>query len=145
MRLLATGWNRNMGANPIGNPDVESAIPYGPSKDVTAIKKRRDEIQISWCSKYITLTGTYRMALYLSKDDIIILFKEFFGEHLSVADLESNGLHLSNEGLKEKLCGMTIGEFSELVSIGAASNQHQDSPSRAEPETSEATARDQAR
>ena len=136
MRLSVTGWNRNMGANLVGSPDVASAIPHGPSKDVTAIKKKEDEVLILWYSKYITLTGSYRVKLSLSKDDIVIIFKEFFGEYLNVPDLENNGFHFTNEGLKEKLLGMTVGELSELLSGGTGPSRHHDFSAGTQLETS---------
>jgi hypothetical protein len=134
MKLSMTGWNRNMGSNRIGNPDLRSATPNRPTIDVMRLKKRDSELQMSWFAEHLTLTGNYQVDLSLTEYDVLGLFKAYFGTHLSLADLESNGIHLTNEGLREKIRSMPAGELFDIMgSNNQPGHDEEDSPTAPPP------------
>ena len=138
MRLAAIGWSRKVTWNDLGKPNLKSAKTGKPG---SVIKKREDTfasktddesmLNIQWYAG-LSLTGSYRVNLAVSKSDIGFMIRNLVGETLSLADLDEMGLRLSDEGLGEKIAGMQFGEVLEAVN-GRPTPDPDPDPEEAEP------------
>jgi len=139
VKLIARGWNRNMGDNVIANVDLTQAqTSRDPSRNIhfdkePVIFSAVGEVSIDW-GKSVTLGGKYRWELELSTEEIVRLFKNKLGSELDVDLLENHGFTVSDT-LKKKMIGnikiadLTLGELANL----AAPAEPASTPAAAEP------------
>jgi hypothetical protein len=79
MKIIATGWSRNMGGNHIGDLDLEEAeirsIDEGewPPPGGVIIRYSDDQVIVTWHQQGLRLTGDYRVGVEVSKAEIEML------------------------------------------------------------------------
>lgn len=114
-----------MGRKQLGEAEIGPGIMQEESSNLTANWNHTNlyetwyGVDITW-GRELHLTGSYRIDLTISDDEILYLFKLKFGDELTPEKLSSLGITLtevkpSQESLNEALSNMTVGEFLELV------------------------------
>ncbi len=146
MKITARGWGRDMGENVIGNPFLLSTEyrERGSLRwDETIIYRGGLGITVSW-SQDLRLSGSYRMDVHFSPDDIMRLFKCYFGSELQKRPVERYGLTFSDEVVesmlsKVKLTDMTLGDLMKAMNADKAAGEPTASEEAAPPETPNVT------
>lgn len=115
MKVTATGFRRNMGANVLNDVPISSVKKYSADELEIYMNETRCGVSDSGLSivwgKSVTLNGDYSMEIFLSKSDVVSLFKKCFGSILDAELMGRANFTLSPEYKREVGRGLTIQEL----------------------------------
>jgi hypothetical protein len=126
MKITARGWNRDMGSKELTCIDLsELEIKTDESRTLWQhspamfLKRYYLGVEVHWVQE-LKMTGNYRVAVHLSRSDVLQLFKAVFGTRPS-ANLLEQGFVVSDELKKAvlrtiKLTDLTLGELAAMGS-----------------------------
>lgn len=124
MKITARGWSRNMGTNELGDiPVSELHLSKDQNQylhwDCHAIFSKWPNVEVHW-TKDIRLTGSYRMEIHFTRDDIVRLLKATMGTELDVDLIERYGFTISpafSRAIlsKVKLTDITVGDLVKMT------------------------------
>jgi len=118
MKVTVRGWNRDMGEKELGRHSLlfMDVNPDGTTyRDKPVLYTSAGSITVAWFQE-LKLTGNYRMEVELTENDIMSLFKQYFGSELKKGLTDRWGLTFSPELVKSilktvKLSDLTLGDL----------------------------------
>lgn len=130
MKITARGWGRNMGANVLGDiPLSEMRLSKDQNQylhwNSHALFSQWPNVEVHW-TQDLRLTGSYRMEIHFSRDEIVRLLKATMGTELGVDLVEQYGFTVSPELTravlsKVKLTDITVGDLVTMSSAAPKS------------------------